>query len=180
MLLAGIQEKTWVRIITVVSIVIPLVVALLVYLPAGEIPGFTGVRYLPLFHASLNGMTFILLLSGFYFIMNKQIAKHRASMLGAFALSSIFLLSYVAYHYSTPSTPFGGEGFIRYIYFPILIAHIVLAVVIVPLALFTLYRGLSVQYAAHKKIARWTLPVWLFVALSGVVVYIMMRPYYPV
>ena len=99
-------------------------------------------------------------------------------MLTAFALSALFLISYVIYHSLAEETHFGGEGVIRYIYFFILITHIILAAAIVPLVLITLVRGLSNKFDKHRKIARWTFPLWLYVAVTGVVVYLMLRPYY--
>ena len=100
-------------------------------------------------------------------------------MLTAAAISAVFLVSYVLYHSSVPQSKYGGVGTIRYIYFPLLITHILLAAAIVPLVLITLYRGLTANYAKHKPIARWTLPLWLYVTVTGVIVYVMMSPYYP-
>jgi putative membrane protein len=99
-------------------------------------------------------------------------------MLSAFILSSIFLVSYVVYHYTFPPTKFGGEGFVRSIYFFILITHIVLATTIVPLALFAIYFALSNQIVKHKKVTKFTLPIWIYVSITGVIVYLLMSPYY--
>jgi putative membrane protein len=99
-------------------------------------------------------------------------------MLSAFVLSSIFLISYVIYHASVPETRFGGQGIVRYIYFFVLITHIILATLVVPLALFSIYRGLNSEVVLHKKIVKYTFPIWLYVSVTGVIVYLMISPYY--
>jgi putative membrane protein len=169
-------NKRFVRLIIAVSILIPLVVAILMVLPNDD----TNNRYafLPQFHALLNGLTAIALILGFYWIKNKQIDLHKKAMLGAFALSSIFLVSYVFYHFNTGHTPYEGEGGIRYVYFFILITHIILAIAIVPMVLLSIYRGLTNQVEAHKRIAKKTFPIWVYVTITGVLVYLFMRPYY--
>ena len=172
------KDKVYIPIITIVSILIPIVVAILMVLPGRDPEG--TLSGLPLFHATLNGLTAILLLFGIYFIINRKIALHRFCMLSAFVLSSVFLVSYVIYHFNTGHISYGGEGIIKFIYFFILITHIVLATTIVPLALLAIYRALTDQIAKHRKIARWTFPLWLYVAVTGVLVYLMMRPYYGV
>jgi putative membrane protein len=176
----GSRDRIFIPVITALSIVIPLVVALLMYMPRTSGPSDPGkLVNLPLFHAVLNGSTAFFLMLGFYFIRKRRITLHRTSMLAAFALSAIFLVSYVIYHYEVPPVKYGGEGTVRTVYFFILLTHIVLAAGIVPLALITIYRSFTVQYEKHRKIARWTFPVWLYVAITGVLVYIMMIPYYP-
>ena len=174
------KDRIYMPIITALSIAIPLVVAILMYMPRKEAAIETNYSFQPLFHAVLNGATALFLLTGLYFIKSKQIALHRVSMLTAFALSSVFLISYVIYHFNVPTTKFGGEGSIRGIYFFILLTHILLATTIVPLALITFYRSFTGQFEKHKKIARITFPIWLYVAITGVVVYVLMSPYYPV
>ena len=163
--------------ITILSVAIPVVVTILMLMPKID-AGFTNAALFPLFHAILNGTTFIVLLAGYYFIKNKNIAYHRASMIVALLLSTVFLVSYVVSHATTPSAKFGGEGIWRSIYFFILITHIVLATTIVPLALFAIYRGLTGEIDKHKKIVKYTLPIWLYVSFTGVVVYIFMKDYY--
>lgn len=180
-IIAAGKDKLYLPLIVVVSVVVPLLVAILMYMPrsidASGAPSFTAFQ--PLFHALLNGATAVLLLLAYYFIrLKKNIAAHKASTLTAFALSLIFLLSYVFYHYAVPSAKFGGQGIIRPIYFFILITHIILAAAIVPLALLTLYRAFTGQYSRHRHLARYTFPLWLYVAITGVVVYIIMKPYY--
>jgi len=164
--------------IGIVSVAIPLVVFTLFYIKPPDVRVSFDLKILPAFNASLNFSTAILLITGFYFIRNKKIRSHRLCMLSAFCLSSIFLISYVIYHTFTEPVSFGGQGLIRYFYFFILITHIVLAAVIVPLVLVTLTRALRERFDRHKKIARWTFPLWLYVAVTGVIVYLMLSPYY--
>jgi putative membrane protein len=134
--------------------------------------------FLPLLNAVMNGLTFIFLLLALYAISRKNINRHRNFIFAAFACTAVFLGSYLLYHFTTPSTKFGGEGLIKYTYFTILITHIFLAVLTVPLALVTISRGLNMDIALHKKIARWTMPIWLYVSSTGVIVYILISPYY--
>lgn len=165
-------------ILGILAAVVPLLVATLYYFPETfRIPG-AEVKFLPALNAVLNSLTAVCLLLGYYFIRNKQVARHRAMMGTAFALGGIFLLSYVVYHSQVASTHFGGVGTIRYIYFFLLLSHIALAVVTVGLVLFTLYFALTEQFTKHRKIARWTFPVWLYVSVTGVIVYFMISPYY--
>ncbi|TVR79437.1 MAG: DUF420 domain-containing protein [Chitinophagaceae bacterium] len=172
------QDKLYRNVIIIISIAIPLVVTLLFFTKPPDIDLGINMTIFPKFHAILNSLTTLLLLSGLYFIKKKDILKHKSSMFGAFILSAVFLVSYVIYHSLTESTPYGGEGTIRYIYFFILITHIILAAGILPFILFTFYRALIKDFDKHKKIARWTLPLWLYVTITGVVVYFMIAPYY--
>jgi len=163
------------------GIIVPVLVAILFYFKGiFQIEGAAKHLYwLPALNAGLNSLTALTLLSGFYFIRQKNVLAHRASMLTAFGLGALFLISYVAYHSQVPSTHFGGEGAARMVYFFLLLTHISLAVVTVALVLFTLYFALTGQYTKHKAIARWTFPVWLYVSVTGVIVYFMIAPYYP-
>lgn len=129
---------------------------------------------LPALNATLNGIAGLFLLSGYYFIRRRQIARHRASMIAAFATSTLFLISYVIYHANVGSKPFHGEGPIRIVYFTILISHIILAASVVPLALITLVRGLRRDDARHRRIAKFTWPIWMYVSVTGVMVYWML------
>jgi putative membrane protein len=133
---------------------------------------------LPLVNAIANGATFIFLLLALFAIRQKNIKRHRNFIISAFVCTSIFLLSYLLYHFTTPSTKFGGEGIIKYIYYFILITHIILAIITVPLALISIGRGLNMEIALHKKITRWAMPVWLYVSSTGVIVYLLISPYY--
>lgn len=172
------NQSFYLIIIGVLSIAIPLVVAILLFLPQTGKLGDINVSFLPHLNAVLNSSTAIALLCGFYFVKNGQVMYHRTAMFSAVGLSSLFLVSYVIYHYQAPHTSFGGVGLIRTFYFLLLISHIILAAVIVPFVLLTVYFAISNQIDKHKKIVKWTFPIWLFVAVSGVVVYLMIRPYY--
>jgi uncharacterized membrane protein YozB (DUF420 family) len=129
---------------------------------------------LPALNATLNATAAVLLVTGWRLIKRGRIAQHRACMLAAFCTSALFLVSYVIYHANAGSRPFGGQGPIRLVYFAILISHIVLAAAILPLSIVTLRRGWTAQYDRHVRIARWTLPIWLYVSVTGVVVYLML------
>ncbi len=133
---------------------------------------------LPAVNATLNGTSGCLLLAGYYFMRRREIARHRACMIAAFAASSLFLVSYIVYHAHIGSKPFHGHGAIRAVYFAILITHILLAAVIVPLALVTLRRGWILDVARHRRIARWTWPLWMYVSVTGVVIYLMLYQMY--
>jgi uncharacterized membrane protein YozB (DUF420 family) len=133
---------------------------------------------LPALNAVLNGIAAILLTAGFIFIRRREIARHRACMLAAFVTSALFLTSYVIYHLHVGSVPFRGKGPIRAVYFAILGTHVVLAATILPLALVTLSRALSRRFDRHRRIARVTLPIWLYVSVTGVVIYWMVYQLY--
>lgn len=137
-----------------------------------------SIADLPALNATLNGVAGLLLLAGFYFIRRRQIARHRAAMIGAFAMSTLFLISYLVYHANVGSRPFPGQGPIRTLYFAILITHIVLAAAIVPLALVTLWRGLKRDDVRHRRIAKLTWPIWMYVSVTGVVIYLMLYRMY--
>ncbi len=171
-------DRIAVPIIIALSILIPIVVIILMYLPERYNIFGTQSGTFPFFHAVLNGSTALLLTIGYFFMSIKEYKWHRNVMIMAFVLSSVFLVSYVISKISNEPVPYGGEGVMRYIYFFILITHIILSAIIVPLVLFTMYRGLSGQYTKHAKIARWTFPIWLYVAVTGVLVYVFMWPYY--
>jgi putative membrane protein len=186
------KEKNLTVPIIIISVTIPLAVAFLILGPATKInPGFSTGN-LPLFHAILNSTTAILLLSSLYFIRNHRIRAHRAANLTAVVLSAIFLISYVIYHSTNPSVKYGDlnhdgilsadeklrVGNLRFIYYFILTTHILLSGIIIPLVLFTLQRAFQERFDKHKKLARITWPLWFYVAVSGVAVYLMISPYY--
>lgn len=127
---------------------------------------------LPTLNAILNSLSALLLLLAFRFIKQKKIEAHKRTMIGVFAVSSLFLISYIIYHYNHGSQPFQGQGWIRTVYFAILLSHTILAMVNLPMAIITLRRGLRGTYDLHKKIAKWTFPIWLYVSVTGVVVYL--------
>ena len=132
------------------------------------------LSYLPSVNAALNSASALLLAAGYLFIRSGRIAAHRLCMLSALVASTLFLISYLTYHYHVGSVPFTGRGWIRGVYFTVLISHTALAVVIVPLVSVTLYRALKNDFDRHKRIARWTLPLWLYVSITGVIVYAML------
>ena len=132
------------------------------------------VADLPALNATLNFISFILLVTGYVFIRQKQWRKHRACMIAALVMSGLFLTSYVIYHAQVGSVPFKGTGLIRIVYFAVLIPHVILAAAMVPPVIITVSRGLSAKYDQHRRIARWTLPIWIYVSITGVIVYLML------
>ena len=162
--------------LSVIAVLSAAVVAAVAVLLMGRAPAAGGldVSALPKLNAMLNGGSAILLGAGYVFIRRRQIAAHLSCMLSAFGLSILFLISYVVYHFHAGSRPFAGQGWIRPVYFVLLLTHVVLAAVIVPLALTTIWRALSGRFDRHRAIARWTLPIWLYVSVTGVVIYWML------
>jgi putative membrane protein len=169
------KVKSW---IVVISILIPNVVAILIFMPSKIDIGSDLVYFLPHLNAVINSAATIALIAGLYFIKQKNIAYHQASMTVAFVLGAIFLVSYVVYHGAAESTSFGGEGFSRLIYYFILITHIFLATIALFPILFAYYYGLTDQKAKHRKIVKYAYPIWLYVTVTGVLVYLMISPYY--
>lgn len=169
-----IQEKKYKRIITILSIAIPVAVAALFRIKLDVEP----LSFLPPIYATINGITAILLI--FSVIAIKKGNKSLHEKLNTFAIicSALFLVMYVAYHITSDSTPFGGEGVILYVYRFILISHIILSVVVIPFVLITFMRAKLGKFPEHKKIAKITFPLWLYVAVTGVIVYLMISPYY--
>ena len=165
------------RIVNILSIVIPFAVALLIGIRTKLNIGL-WTKYLPHVIAVINSLTAISLLVGLYFIKSKRIFAHKKAMLFAFVLGSLFLIAYILYHISNPSTKYGGEAWLKYIYYFFLISHIVLSIVVVRLVLLSLHYALSNQIEKHKKIVKWSFPIWLYVSVSGVIVYFLISPYY--
>ena len=167
------------KFIVLVSILIPVVVALLFSVRLKDF-GYDvePLSFLPPIYAAINGVTAIVLVGGVLAIKNGKRKLHEGLMTTAIALSVAFLVMYVAYHMTSDSTKFGGEGTIRYVYFFILITHIALSIAVIPLVLITYVRALANKFDRHKKIAKITFPIWLYVAVTGVVVYLMISPYY--
>jgi len=132
------------------------------------------MTWLPTVNASLNGLAALLLATGYVMIRRGRVNAHRACMIAAFATSALFLVSYVVYHAGAGSRPFEGQGAIRLVYFAILVSHVILAAAILPLAIVTLARALRGQFDRHAALARWTLPIWLYVSVTGVAVYLML------
>lgn len=162
------------KIIIILSVLIPIVVAVLFRV---KIEGY-DFRFLPAIYASINALTSVLLVVAYFFIRNGKRKAHERLMKTCIGLSATFLLLYVLYHMTTPTTVYGGEGIMKMVYYFILISHILLSVSITPLVLFTLARALNWDFERHKALAKFTFPIWLYVAVSGVVVYWMISPYY--
>lgn len=133
-----------------------------------------SVHDLPAVNASLNALSGVLLLCGYVLVRARRIAAHRAVMIAAFVASSLFLICYVVYHAQVGSVPFPRQGFVRPLYFTILITHVLLAATVPPLAIVTLTRGLKGRYPQHRRIARWTFPIWMYVSVTGVLVYVLL------
>ena len=169
------DEKKYKKLITIVSIVIPLAVAALFGI---KIPNVEPLSFLPPIYASINGLTAILLIAAVVAIRKGNRKLHEQLNTTAIICSALFLVMYVAYHMTSNSTKFGGEGVIKYIYLFILLTHIVLSIIIIPFVLITFMRARLGNFPEHKKIAKITFPLWLYVAITGVIVYLMISPYY--
>lgn len=167
--------KKYNRLIMILSIGIPLVVALLFGV---KIPNVEPLSFLPPIYATINGITALLLIIAVRMIKNGKRKSHEFLMKSCIGLSAAFLLMYMAYHMTSEATPYGGEGAVKYVYYIVLISHILLSVGVIPLVLITYVRALAERFDRHKKIAKITFPVWLYVAVSGVIVYLMIAPYY--
>jgi putative membrane protein len=172
-------DKKYSKIITLVSIAIPAAVVVLFSVRLKDF-GFNvePLSFLPPIYAAINGITALILISGVLAIKNGKRKLHQSLMTSAIVLSLLFLVMYIAYHMTAESTKFGGEGAIKYVYFFILITHISLSIAIIPLVMITYVRTLAEQFDRHKKIAKITFPIWLYVAVTGVIVYLMISPYY--
>lgn len=168
------NKEPYRKLIIFLSIVIPLAVALLFRV---KIDGY-DFTFLPPIYATINGITAMLLVVAVWAIKSKKRRLHEGLMKTCLGLSASFLVMYILYHITSESTSFGGTGSIKYLYYFILITHILLSVIVIPLVLFTLSRALAGNFEKHKALARFTFPVWLYVAITGVVVYLMISPYY--
>ena len=169
------QESKYKKFITIVSIVIPLAVAALFGI---KIPNVRPLSFLPPIYASINGITAVLLMFSVIAIKKGNRKLHEQLNTTAIICSALFLIMYVAYHMTSDSTKFGGEGLIKYVYFFILTTHILFSIIIIPFVLITFMRARLGQFKDHQKIAKITFPLWLYVAVTGVVVYLMISPYY--
>jgi putative membrane protein len=168
-------EKKYNKWIWILSIAIPIVVAILFGV---KIPNVEPLSFLPPIYASINGLTAVLLVMALWAIKSGKRTLHENLMKTAIVCSVLFLLMYIVYHTTSDSTKFGGEGTIKYVYYFILLTHILLSIVVIPFVLITYVRALAGSFERHKKIARITFPLWLYVAVSGVIVYLMISPYY--
>ncbi len=163
------------NLIILISVAIPVVVAILFRI---RLEGVQSLSFLPPIYAAINGCTALVLIAALWAIKNRKILLHEQLMKTAIVLSSAFLIMYVAYHLTSDPTPFGGEGRIKTIYYFILISHIILSVAIIPLVLISFVRAISKQFTSHRKIARITFPIWLYITITGVIIYLMISPYY--
>lgn len=172
-------EKRYNKWIVVLSVTIPLVVALLFGVNLRKF-GYDvePLSFLPPIYATINGITAILLIAAVWAVKRGKRTLHEKLMKTAIACSVAFLGMYVAYHMTSDSTKFGGEGIIKYVYYFILVTHILLSIIIIPFVLITYVRAISKSFERHKKIAKITFPIWLYVAVTGVIVYLMISPYY--
>ena len=159
----------------ILSIAIPVVVAILFLI---KIPNVEPLTFLPPVYAFINAITAVFLTIAYIAIKRKKIILHERLMKISIGLSVIFLVMYVAYHMTSDPTPYGGEGIVRSVYYFILISHVLLSIGIIPLVLVTYVRAISKLFADHKKIARYTFPIWMYIAVTGVIVYLMISPYY--
>ncbi|MCH3881071.1 MULTISPECIES: DUF420 domain-containing protein [Tenacibaculum] len=169
------QEKKYKKIITILSVAIPLAVAALFVI---KIPNVEPLRFLPPIYASINALTAVLLIAAVVAIKKGNKKLHEQLNTTAIICSVLFLVLYVAYHMTSDSTKFGGDGAVKYIYYFILFTHILLSIIIIPFVLITFMRAKLGNFPEHKKIAKITFPLWLYVAITGVVVYLMISPYY--
>lgn len=169
------QKEPYRRLAITLSVVVPLLVAVLSGMP--KIEGY-DLTFLPPIYATINGLTAVLLVIAVAAIRRGNRRLHEGLMKTCLGLSAVFLLMYVAYHLTTPSTSYGGDGVLRYVYFFVLITHILLSIAVIPLVLFTFVRALGGNFYRHRALARYTFPLWLYVAVTGVVVYLMISPYY--
>jgi putative membrane protein len=166
------KYRNW---IILLSVAIPVAVAVLFMV---RLPNVASLTFLPPIYATINALTAVLLVSALVAIKKKNSALHERLMKSAIFLSCVFLVMYVAYHMTSDPTPYGGTGFMRPLYYFILVTHILLSIVIIPMVLITYVRAISKHFADHKRIARITFPIWLYIAVTGVVVYLMIAPYY--
>ncbi len=169
------DDKKYNKLIVALSIIIPVAVAILFGV---RIPNVEPLSFLPPIYATINGLTAVILVVALIAIKKKNIVLHENLMTTALWCSVAFLVMYVAYHMTSDSTKFGGEGAIKYVYYFILLSHILLSIIVIPFVLITYVRAITNNFEKHKKIAKITFPLWLYVAVTGVIVYIMISPYY--
>lgn len=177
---SNVKQRNYNPLIWILSLVIVGVVFGTYFIPKSPDNTIFGVQLtvLPMMNAILNSFTFLFLLMALIMIKKKNIKVHRNFIIAALGTTLLFFVSYLTYHSMAESTSYGGDGILMYIYYFVLITHIVLAALIVPIALVTLGRGFNMQVEKHRKIARWAMPIWLYVSFTGVLVYIMISPYY--
>lgn len=176
----SVKRRNYNPLIWTISVIAVILILGINYIPRSTTGTIAGIdlKVLPLLNAIFNGIAFILLICALVMIKQKKIKAHTYFIYGAFGATALFLISYLTYHAMAGSTHFGGEGLLSYLYYFVLITHIILATILLPLALITLGKGLNMDVVKHRKIARWTMPIWLYVSLTGVLVYLMISPYY--
>lgn len=173
-----VKKRNYIPLVIILTLVVNVLVAVLFFAPPLEVGTGFDWTLLPFFNAIFNSFTFVLLVGAWISIKRGNRLAHRRFIGGALTTTTLFLISYVTYHSVSASTSFGGEGLIRPVYFFILLTHIVLAAIIVPLVLMSLAHAVNQNFEKHKKWTRFTMPLWLYVSLTGVIVYMMIRPYY--
>lgn len=174
----SIKKRNYKPAIITLSVILIGAIGILAGMPGYEDFDAFDVTILPLLNAIFNSFTFLFLVIALIAILKRKVTVHRRFIYAAFVTTFLFLITYMAFHYLSPSTPYGGEGFLAGLYYFVLITHILLAAAIVPLALTSVARAWNGEYERHKKIARWTMPIWLYVSFTGVLVYILISPYY--
>lgn len=186
------KDRSYIRLITIVSIVIPVAVAILLFMPVKIFGESDWVKVLPHINAAINSLTAVLLVSALVMVKNGKIELHKKLMTSAFVLGSLFLISYIIYHATIDSTVFGdtsGDGVVseeelaavgvmRSVYLAVLLSHILLSIVVVPFVLFAFYYSLTDKVEKHKKVVKFTFPIWLYVSVTGVIAYLFISPYY--
>lgn len=172
------KKRNYKPAIIALSIILIGAIGVLAGMPGSDDFNAFDITILPLLNAIFNTFTFLFLVCALIAILKRNIKIHRRFIYGAFITTALFLVTYVSYHFLAPSTPYGGAGFMKGFYFFILITHILLAAAIVPLALTSVARAWNREYERHRKIVRWTMPIWLYVSFSGVLVYLLISPYY--
>src|SRR5690625_1982652 len=176
----NVNERNYNPLIWTLSVIAVIIILAINYIPRSTTDTIFGMNLtvLPLINAILNGIAFLFLIGALVSIKKGNIKAHRNFIFAAFGATFLFLITYLTYKSLAGSTSYGGDGILKYIYYFVLITHIVLSTILLPLALFTLAKGLNMQTEKHRRIARWTMPIWLYVSVTGVLVYLLISPYY--
>lgn len=176
----NLKQRNYTPLIWGLSVVAVIIILGTNYIPRSTTDTIFGMKLtvLPLINAILNSFAFLMLIGALVSIMKGNVKAHRNFILAAFSATFIFLITYLTYHALAGSTSYGEDGLLKYVYYFVLISHIFLSTILLPLSLFTLTKGLNMQVEKHKKIARWTMPIWLYVSLTGVLVYVLISPFY--
>ncbi|OYD07469.1 DUF420 domain-containing protein [Paludifilum halophilum] len=172
------EQRNYTPWVVGIAFAVNAIVAVLFFMPKADGLDHLDLTFLPMMNAIFNSFTTVFLIAALFFIKQKNIPMHRRFIFAAFATTALFLVTYLTYHSLAESTSYGGEGVLKAVYYFVLITHIVLAPIVSLLALLTLARGLNMQVEKHRRIARWTMPLWLYVSVTGVLVYLLISPYY--